>query len=51
MVYWGPLDELALEELAEKTMEGYQQKLTLITGNLKHFQRVPQLAVENWLNA
>ena len=24
--------------------------MTLITGNLKHFQRVPQLAVENWLN-
>jgi predicted nucleic acid-binding protein len=23
--------------------------LTLITGNLKHFQRVPQLTVENWL--
>ena len=23
--------------------------MTLITGNLKHFQRVPQLAVENWL--
>ncbi len=24
--------------------------MTLITGNLKHFQRVPRLAVENWLN-
>jgi len=24
--------------------------MTLITGNLKHFQRVPQLSVENWLN-
>ncbi|MFZ0451155.1 MAG: type II toxin-antitoxin system VapC family toxin [Desulfatiglandaceae bacterium] len=23
--------------------------MTLITGNLKHFQRVPGLAVENWL--
>ena len=23
--------------------------MTLITGNLKHFQRVPQLSVENWL--
>ena len=23
--------------------------MILITGNLKHFQRVPQLAVENWL--
>ncbi len=23
--------------------------MTLITGNLKHFQRVPQLTVENWL--
>ena len=23
--------------------------MTLITGNLKHFQRVPQLPVENWL--
>ncbi len=23
--------------------------MTLITGNSKHFQRVPQLAVENWL--
>ncbi len=23
--------------------------MTLITGNLKHFQRVPQLIVENWL--
>lgn len=23
--------------------------MTLITGNLKHFQRVPRLAVENWL--
>ena len=22
--------------------------MTLITGNLKHFQRVPQLTVENW---
>jgi len=24
-------------------------KMTLITGNLKHFQRVPKLSVENWL--
>ena len=24
--------------------------MTLITGNLRHFQRIPQLAVENWLN-
>ena len=24
-------------------------KMTLITGNLKHFQRVPKLTVENWL--
>ena len=24
-------------------------KMTLITGNLKHFQRVPELSVENWL--
>lgn len=24
--------------------------MTLITGNLKHFQRVPQLKVENWLS-
>ena len=24
--------------------------MTLITGNLKHFQRVPRLAVENWLS-
>ncbi len=24
--------------------------MTLITGNLKHFQRVPRLAVEDWLN-
>ena len=24
--------------------------MTLITGNLKHFQRVPKLSVENWLN-
>ena len=24
-------------------------KMTLITGNLKHFRRVPQLTVENWL--
>jgi predicted nucleic acid-binding protein len=23
--------------------------MTLITGNPKHFQRIPQLAVENWL--
>ena len=23
--------------------------MTLITGNLKHFQRIPGLAVENWL--
>ena len=23
--------------------------MTLITGNLKHFQRVPLLIVENWL--
>jgi predicted nucleic acid-binding protein len=23
--------------------------MILVTGNLKHFQRVPQLAVENWL--
>jgi predicted nucleic acid-binding protein len=23
--------------------------MTLITGNLKHFQRVPKLTVENWL--
>jgi predicted nucleic acid-binding protein len=23
--------------------------MTLITGNLKHYQRVPQLTVENWL--
>jgi predicted nucleic acid-binding protein len=23
--------------------------MTLITGNLKHFQRVPQLTVDNWL--
>ena len=23
--------------------------MTLITGNLKHFKRVPQLSVENWL--
>ena len=23
--------------------------MTLITGNLKHFQRIPQLTVENWL--
>ena len=23
--------------------------MTLITGNLKHFKRVPKLAVENWL--
>lgn len=23
--------------------------MTLITGNLKHFQRVPRLTVENWL--
>ena len=23
--------------------------MTLITGNLKHFQRVPNLTVENWL--
>ena len=23
--------------------------MTLITGNLKHFQRVPELSVENWL--
>jgi predicted nucleic acid-binding protein len=23
--------------------------MTLITGNLKHFQRVPQLTAENWL--
>ena len=23
--------------------------MTLITGNLKHFQRIPELAVENWL--
>ena len=23
--------------------------MTLITGNLKHFQRVPKLSVENWL--
>ncbi len=23
--------------------------MTLITGNLKHFQRVPNLSVENWL--
>jgi predicted nucleic acid-binding protein len=23
--------------------------MTLITGNLKHFQRIPRLAVENWL--
>jgi predicted nucleic acid-binding protein len=24
--------------------------MTLITGNLKHFKRVPQLSVENWLS-
>jgi len=23
--------------------------MTLITGNLKHFQRIPQITVENWL--
>jgi predicted nucleic acid-binding protein len=23
--------------------------MTLVTGNLKHFQRVPEIAVENWL--
>ena len=23
--------------------------MTLITGNMKHFQRIPQLIVENWL--
>jgi predicted nucleic acid-binding protein len=28
---------------------GLSTGMTLITGNLKHFQRVPQLAVENWL--
>ena len=25
-------------------------KMTIITGNLKHFQRIPQLTAENWLN-
>lgn len=24
-------------------------KMTIITGNIKHFQRIPQLSVENWL--
>jgi tRNA(fMet)-specific endonuclease VapC len=24
--------------------------MTLVTGNLKHFRRVPQLAIENWLS-
>ena len=24
-------------------------KMTIITGNLKHFQRIPQLTAENWL--
>lgn len=24
-------------------------KLTLVTGNLRHFSRVRELAVENWL--
>jgi tRNA(fMet)-specific endonuclease VapC len=26
-----------------------QHKLTLITGNEKHFENIPRLAVENWL--
>ena len=24
-------------------------KMTIVTGNIKHFQRVPHLSVENWL--
>jgi tRNA(fMet)-specific endonuclease VapC len=24
-------------------------RLTLVTGNIRHFSRIPQLAVENWL--
>jgi tRNA(fMet)-specific endonuclease VapC len=26
-----------------------RENLTLVTGNVRHFQRVPELAVENWL--
>jgi tRNA(fMet)-specific endonuclease VapC len=28
---------------------GLARGLTLITGNVRHFERVPGLAVENWL--
>lgn len=27
------------------------RELTLVTGNVRHFERVPELAVENWLSA
>lgn len=26
-------------------------KLTLITGNVKHFEKIPDLSIENWLTA
>ncbi len=26
------------------------RKLTLVTRNVRHFQRVPELAVENWID-
>ena len=25
--------------------------LTVVTGNVRHFQRIPELSVENWLEA
>jgi tRNA(fMet)-specific endonuclease VapC len=26
-----------------------QHKLTIITGNIKHFENIPGVAVENWI--
>ena len=27
-----------------------QAKITLVTENLKHFNRIPNIKVENWIN-
>jgi tRNA(fMet)-specific endonuclease VapC len=40
-----PLDEPDLRIAAIALVNG----LTLVTGNERHFRRVPELAVENWL--
>ena len=29
---------------------GLQHGLTLVTGNVRHFEGIPSLAVENWLD-